>query len=480
MEPPGSGAAVRAPTVALVATTLATNLLFSGLIFGWGPIKLLLSQDGVYRDLCPEDQGGADGAVLSAGSCLARESAFARIYSTAGVVAQLSGVACGAISDHFGPQATIALGGSLVSSCLLGLGWLDPPAEQAWLLVAVYAVLTFGCFLLLFSSFSCAFIWRAQQATILTCANVFFDASASVSLLLYQLYDTAGLSRGPLLTGYAALAATAAAAQILLWVPNTAMLRAAKQAAPGGEAPAQQQGDAEGAEQPLLQGEQGTQGQQQQGGGGLWAQLRSADFAFLATFGAAHVFRSIVFMGTFSSLLWQYGDEVAGYRYTKLFSAELPTCVLFIPAVSWTLRHCSWATTFQIINVVGLAWNGLAFVPWLPAQAATGVLYVAFRAFLFSCLFGFCASTFGAATAGRVYGFSNLVASAAVTLQLPVVEATYRYAGGDFRYLYAAMAVLVLPLLLLTHCAMRPKQLEEVPVPLPDGDGGAREGPASS
>lgn len=264
-------------------------------------------------------------------------------------MAQLSGVACGAISDHFGPQATIALGGSLVSSCLLGLGWLDPPAEQAWLLVAVYAVLTFGCFLLLFSSFSCAFIWRAQQATILTCANVFFDASASVSLLLYQLYDTAGLSRGPLLTGYAALAATAAAAQILLWVPNTAMLRAAKQAAPGGEAPAQQQGDAEGAEQPLLQGEQGTprQQQQQQGGGGLWAQLRSADFAFLATFGAAHVFRSIVFMGTFSSLLWQYGDEAAGYRYTKLFSAELPTCVLFIPAVSWTLRHCSWATTFQ-------------------------------------------------------------------------------------------------------------------------------------
>ena len=43
---------VKASTVALVVLTLTTNLLFSGFIFGWASLKLLLDKDGVYNELC--------------------------------------------------------------------------------------------------------------------------------------------------------------------------------------------------------------------------------------------------------------------------------------------------------------------------------------------------------------------------------------------------------------------------------------------
>ena len=43
---------VKASTVALVVLTLTTNLLFSGFIFGWASLRLLLDKDGVYKDLC--------------------------------------------------------------------------------------------------------------------------------------------------------------------------------------------------------------------------------------------------------------------------------------------------------------------------------------------------------------------------------------------------------------------------------------------
>jgi hypothetical protein len=65
MEPTAGGVETmevpktRWTTKLLVIITLSSNLAFSGLIFGWGPLKLLLSQDGVYRDLC-DDKNGAE------------------------------------------------------------------------------------------------------------------------------------------------------------------------------------------------------------------------------------------------------------------------------------------------------------------------------------------------------------------------------------------------------------------------------------
>lgn len=48
-------------TVALVTLSLLTNLLFSGMVFGWAPLKLMLDKDGVYGALCTGDRGQAEG-----------------------------------------------------------------------------------------------------------------------------------------------------------------------------------------------------------------------------------------------------------------------------------------------------------------------------------------------------------------------------------------------------------------------------------
>lgn len=392
-------------------------------------------------------------------TCAAKETAFANIFATAGAVAQLAGVACGYLTDKMDPRATITMGGVLASGSLYVMGHVNPTPGQLYLLPAAYGILTLGGMVLLFSSFQGSFLWSRRQSIILTAANTFFDASAAAPLLLLQLYD-AGLSRGTVLTAWAVLLAVACALQVVLWYGRASALKAAKNpkdAAPGyspdGEPAAEEGGEPLLAEQISENGNEGDTAVGQAGGSmtSMPDAVRSKEFVFMCLCMAVNVFRSCIYLGTNGTLLAGLGDREHNYLYTRIFSLTLPAGVMCIPLISWTISLLSWRNVFHAINAIGLGWNLLALVPLLPLQALTGMIYTVFRAYLFSSIVGYCTSTFGASVSGRVYGLTTLMAGIFSTLQYPAMNLTFNSLGGDLRYLYGAMAVAVLPVVLLGH-----------------------------
>mmetsp|Transcript_11513 Transcript_11513/g.32651 ORF Transcript_11513/g.32651 Transcript_11513/m.32651 type:complete len:488 (-) Transcript_11513:38-1501(-) len=465
-------------TKALAASAVITNLVFSGVIFGWAPLKLLLEKDGVYRDLCLHqehpslsftDVHRAPGVTpsFSAGnnsaqsSCAAKEAAFSAIFSVAGVVAQLAGFACGSMTDQLDPRLTVSLGGLLVSVCIYLLGVLDPSPDQLYLLPSVYGALTFGGMILLFSSFSVSFVWQQQQNLLLTAANTAFDASAAMTLILLQLYDT-GIPRGTLFTGYAACALVLTAIQVSLWCDNASSLVAAKKHdasdsdAPVDETPAGVREEYADGSAPLLTdhtdtGPSSTGPPQLQ----LLQHVRRREFVFLVIFASVHILRSVLYLGTNGMLLKSYGDDAKNYLYTRIFSLSLPACVIYIPVIPWTISTYGWRNVFHLINAIGLTWNLLALVPVLPVQVVAGIVYTCFRAYIFSCFIGFCAYTYGPNVSGRLYGVVTFISGFASALQYPAVSWTLTTGGGNFTYLYAAMACAVIPTTLLVFWCFR-------------------------
>ena len=405
-----------------------------------------------------------DGAVPhhqhSSSSCPAKETAFAGIFTVAGVVAQVSGIICGSISDTFDPRVTVALGGTLVTVGIFLLGFLDPSPDQLYLLPLVYGFLTFGGMTLLFSSFSASFLWRSRQGLILTASNTFFDASAVTPLILLQIYD-AGVPRGPLFAGAAAILAAIIVARLVLWFDNVSILQAAKGQGGSGSSRdgASSETTATDIAEPLIVSAEESDGSLPEitplddecSPKTVLQSIRSKEFLLLVVFGCVHVFRQVVFLGTNGNLLSNYGDDQAGFIYTKIFSLSLPTGMLYTPLISWLFGAYGWRTVFQACNAIGLAWNLLALIPVLPLQVLTGLVFTCYRALLFSTLVTFCTETFGASTSGRLYGVANLASGVFSSLQYPAVHLTYSLADGDLKYLYAIMAVAVVPLMLLVQ-----------------------------
>ena len=368
------------------------------------------------------------------------------------------------MSDTFDPRVTVALGGTLVTAGIFLLGFLDPSPDELYLLPLVYGLLTFGGMTLLFSSFSASFLWRSRQGLILTASNTFFDASAVTPLVLLQLYD-AGVPRGALFAGAAAILAAIIVARLVLWFDNVCILKAAK-----GQGSSRSDG-ASSAEATTAIAEPLISSSAAESGGSappeitalddecspktVLQSIRTKEFLLLVVFGCVHVFRQVVFLGTNGNLLSSYGDDQAGFLYTKIFSLSLPTGMLYTPLISWLFGAYGWRAVFQACNAIGLAWNLLALVPVLPLQVLTGLVFTCYRALLFSTLVTFCTETFGASTSGRLYGVANLASGVFSSLQYPAVHLTYSLAGGDLKYLYAIMAVAVVPLMLLTQTLLK-------------------------
>jgi hypothetical protein len=220
----------------LVFVALLNTLLFSGLIFGWAPLQLMLQREGQYAELCEGDpaaaaaiaqkRAGGPGAPFGAGSlCAAQEMALARIFSFATFLVNGISLPSGIFLDIAGPRAMVLVAATLEVGGLVLFGLADSASFDVFL--PAFAMLAVGGQMTLFAAFPSAFVLVSYQTAILAAVSCLFDGS-SVVLQVMELLSGAGAPAGSAFTrrgmmlGYAALAVGMYFLEQLLWAREAA------------------------------------------------------------------------------------------------------------------------------------------------------------------------------------------------------------------------------------------------------------------
>jgi hypothetical protein len=472
----------------LLASVLVLELLSSGILFGWGALRLILEREGFYKDQCD-----ANAAVNV--SCEDRDNTFGLVYTLATTALVFTSGPAGVLVDKAGPAVSYALAGFLVATGLAAVGLANPDNGPDLLLPGLM-MMGSGGMMAFMSSFSISFLFPVWQAMIITASNVFFDAS-SVLFLLFEHLNRTGVERRELFVTFAAVLAFFFALTAILWIFHRKQLQAVQEETRNADTDGEQEGskgsECSADEEEGLRRIQRTKQQIQDDfkRKGALQQMRSAHFALSMVFGCVHILKSNTYLGMNKQLLERLGDGDApgsrenGHLYTTMFVASLPLSSFSIPVIGWMLDKLPFTSpslcemsTFDVVNNLGILHSLLTLVPVLEVQLLSFLVFTFYRAFFFSLISTFNANTFGVNTIGTIQGTVYSTAGIVNLLQYPLLMATNDpgLGDGDFSYLNAAFAILcvLLSFLIRWHAIAEQAQYPDLPAAKASaGPGGA-------
>lgn len=433
----------------LIGVTLLNQGLFSGLIFGWGALQLLLEREGVYSELCDGDDDE---------QCSARRSRFALLFTIGVLVGTWGSIVSGVIVDKFGSQGALVLAGLGVSLGLLQFA-LAGDGVAADVLIPGVIMLSFGAQLNAISSYPASFLVHPTwQGLYISSSNCLFDASSIWFLVLLELHLSFGTSRRELFLACAALAGLVFAGNALAWRPQLLhRLRThhlQRQQHHHGQSEVEDAGDEEGN---ALTTEQSLSGQAETPTSTeplplplrpFHEQLRSREFLFVAVFAGIHLAKTNFYLGANKDILEDYGDGNHNYVYTRLFTALLPASIVCVPCISWFMHHRGFPSSFRFVNALGIVQFAVVLVPSLKVQVVAFCCFTVYRAFFFSLLGSFVAAVFGPRSVGRL--FALCIIAGGVT-QPTLFLFTYHGFDGDILPAIWALTVLSVVLAVVTE-----------------------------
>lgn len=421
----GNEAAVGSAEVCLLCASFLGIFLFSGIIFGWGPMQLLLEADGVYSGVCGDAPG-----------CDAQSSRLLFLYTLGSTSAVIASLPAGFLVDCLGPLICSVLSGSICCGGLLLLGLGSPEGGDMPtldLLAAGSILVGSGGGLLFINSMPLAFILPSRMIPFaMATTNALFDGSSVIFLGLYQVYARAKLSRAQIFVGYAILCFVVHLCIALAWRGSPlARLRSAKAAEKADADP--KRPSIRLSMRPRLHGKT------------FMRQIRSFEFLFVAFFLSTQLFRSNTYLGTNKEILQGLGDEATGWAYTQIFMIILPCAVLLVPLISRCLRKYGFVGAFLTVILLGITWNVLTLIPVLEVQPLTFVSFTSFRAFLYATSFTYLTYTFGSRTCASINGAITPLAATLNALIWPLVAASELLPGFGLQGLYFAILALNVP-----------------------------------
>ncbi|CZR59374.1 probable MFS transporter [Phialocephala subalpina] len=176
--------------VQLVITVIAC-FLASGIVFGFAAIKPVLISEGVYRELCTEDELQQDVEV-----CKEQDIRLNLFFTIASITTNVSCLPVGAILDRYGPR-TCGIISSLflaIGSVLMSYAFAIP--EFDGYLIANFFLALGGSFIFI-PSFQMSNAFPKYSGTIVALITGSFDASAAVFLFYRLAYEATGHSFTP-------------------------------------------------------------------------------------------------------------------------------------------------------------------------------------------------------------------------------------------------------------------------------------------
>lgn len=425
------------PKIILITAGMTSSLFFSGVIFGWAPLQLILEGENVAAEECDLDKEECDSQIEK----------LAFIYTLGSTVAVFGAFPVGHFVDTYGPVASAAVGGVLEVVGLLLLALAGKEQYFAYCLAAM-CLAAGGAFTLLNSYPLCYMVEPEHLSAIATASNCLFDASGAVFLLCFIAYSQLHLSRQAIFLFLAFLAAVTYFVLTYMWMLHREEFYRKKLASLHGPS-------TDTVTSPAYVTTFHSKSWQKQ--------LSSAAFVYFAIIGTVHLLRSNIYMGTVKLVLESLHDDEQGYLYTQIFAATLPVGFVFIPVINHVIMKYGFVGTFQLINALGFLFGFLTLIPVLPLQVVTFLAFCVFRAFFYSALSTYAAQVFGPRNVGRIYGAVMAIAAVFNLLQYPALIVTAKYAHGNLLYLNVALLVLCFPLIALTHIVLE-KFLHKYPM----------------
>jgi LAT3 family solute carrier family 43 protein 3 len=422
--------APRSARVALVILTELSSLFYSGTVFGWAPMLLVLQREGLFSELCDESSPSPS---EGGGWCDAQKEQLGLIFTWAAVVYSASGIVVGAFLDAAGPAwgVVAACATSVVGSYLFACSWAW---ASGWVVILGYSLIGVGgmCF------FQCAF--KAQyafprpngggfekQTLIIAIATTFGDASVCMWLLFEWLYSNVGLSLDAIFKGYILFTVVLSAILGALWRlcgPDILALE-----------PRDSDGDGEG-DAPKSSSLSSSSGDSSYGavptsepgapssassfaaykGGSIVLlkdrpfhdQLWTLEFLQMMVFQAVHTTRANLYLGLLAyfyesaQFIGATGDRT---KFVNITSALVPLGCFCAPVVERLIDNLGFGWTAQVIALGGAAQSFIMLSSSLQLQYAAAAVFLVYRANVFAFPPTFAGQIFGPRTCGKSFHF---------------------------------------------------------------------------
>ncbi|RLN48774.1 hypothetical protein BBJ29_008918 [Phytophthora kernoviae] len=443
--------------IALVLAVCASDLLLTGLVFGWAPLLLLLQEEGQYHELCEDS---------SSPTCVTQENRLNLIFAVASVAMNAGALPVGMLLDRVGPRVTIACAAIIEVSGLTLLALAD--SQQFDVFVPAYLLIAFGGCITMMASYPASFLIMRYQTAILAAISCLFDGSSVMFLVLYAIHEHFGLLRRELFLGLAVVAAAMYLLLIFLWGLNEKSLHSLRkprvektnvstpqheQLLVNGKANDTVYGSVEVEQKtpkiphtPQLNDEAALRLVDVP----ISKQMKSFEFAYIVLYAAVQVLRATIYIGTANKLLENYGDREHGYLYTKVFSFVLPLGFLFVPSIDYLVETRGLSKALLFTNVLGVIYNVLVLIPNLPLQCVAFFIFTSYRAFLYAIMSAFTAKTFGLKNLGSLMGIIFSIGSVISLAEYPAVYLSNSWFGGDLTVLNSISLLSCLVLFPLT------------------------------
>ncbi|KAJ4118887.1 hypothetical protein NW768_010626 [Fusarium equiseti] len=429
-----------------VATGIIACWLAAGIVFGFAALKPILISEGIYSELCENDQRQLGHKPDFQIPCAAQDMRLNLLFISASISANVSSLFAGAALDRFGRRACW-----LVSSLLLTLGSLmmalsfSIPQFHGYLVGNI--LLAFGGTFLFVSSFQLANAFPKHSGLIVALVTGAFDASAAVFLFYRMAYEASdgAFSLEKFFFAYISVPALICLAE-LLWMPphsyhslpqleqkleqaqdrsrdvhasddeiddtnELTRVRSARadQRKAKIEKIEQIAGDRE------QRGERIREEEDRQETSGVWGvlhgvpahrQMMSPWFILILLLTILQMLRMNYFIASVrSQYRYMLGSDKAAERINDFFDIALPVGgVASTPFIGLLLNNLSVPATFSVLTVFIVVIGILNCLSSMWAGYFTVVAFVFFRPLYYSAISDYATKVFGFATFGRIYG----------------------------------------------------------------------------
>lgn len=449
---------------------LTATFSFSGIIFGWAPLELILLREGQYGGLCvASNKNGGDvgvGAALEfdidatlsatgAPLCSEQTNSLAGMFTAGQFFLNFFSFFVGMALDYL-PKSLLYFICAVVEITglvLLGLSETTGDTPRDYFYIS-YSLLAIGGSATMLSAFPASFLLKKYQAGLLALISCLFDASSIIFSVAKALQDKLGWERKEMFLMYTFWAVLVYFPLVICWLvlekrnwqqvledEDVAEEAAAKTRGLDDELDAMSSQDDLPSNDPnYLAHIKRIQNMS------IFRQIKTSDFAFTMFFVATHMLQCNYYVMAVDAFLLSLGDDDA--QYATIFSWALPCGIFFVPFIERTVTYLGVVNTLHTTNVFGLIFAVILLVPNLSFQAINFFIFTCFRAYLYATINTLIATTFGVQTMGRIIGVVFTTAAIIGLAQYPMAVVSEVYFEGDYTPMNALLVgVAILPAL---------------------------------
>ncbi|OJJ50621.1 hypothetical protein ASPZODRAFT_148097 [Penicilliopsis zonata CBS 506.65] len=492
-----------------VFVTVAACWLASGIVFGFAALKPVLVAEGVYRELCTEEE-----VHLEVEVCSEQDLRLNLFFTIASITANVSALPVGHILDRYGSRVCGVAGCGCLAIGAILMAYSFASAGFDGYMIGNFFLALGGTFIFV-PSFQIANAFPKRAGVIVALVTGAFDASAAVYLGYRLMYATSPRLFSPrnFFLGYLAVPVLILLGQLTVLPARdyqsmqqlevkiekaqdprrdvhesdeeiddfTQLRQVRRKRAERRQAKLQRLDNVLGdADERRLRGQQEEERQHVSGVWGILhgqpahRQMASPWFLLITLMTVVQMVRMNYFIATIRAQYeYMLSSGASAAQINGLFDVALPAVgVLSTPVIGFLLDHLSVTVMLAAIVVLTTAVGVLNSIPLMGAGYATVIVFVFLRPLYYSAMSDYATKVFGFATFGRVYGTIICVSGLANFSQYGLDALTHGPFGGNPIPINAALAgisfLVGTVLVIFVHVEARKSKDDE-------GDSGERE-----